>query len=184
MSLRNAMRALAVTAALALGATGVQFAHASAAAAPRTLYYDASRAAEFKTNITQAAAIWNSSVPAIKLVAKTPAPITIIADDGWPRAQPRGLGQGTVYMGRQAVRDGFDPTRIAAHELGHILGLPDRRTGLCSDLMSGHSAPTSCTNAKPSPKEIAAVKRNFGSGSATTRLPAEIREAPVTAGRS
>jgi snapalysin len=86
-------------------------------------------------------------------------------------------------MGRQAVSDGFDPTRIVAHELGHILGLPDRRTGLCSDLMSGHSAPTSCRNAKPSPKEIAEVERNFGNGVATTKLPAEIRELPVPAGR-
>ncbi|MEK8105894.1 snapalysin family zinc-dependent metalloprotease [Micromonospora sp. M12] len=43
-------------------------------------------------------------------------------------------------MGRTAVNQGYDRTRIATHEVGHILGLPDRRTGLCTDLMSGSSA--------------------------------------------
>ena len=179
MSLRRFSRALAVAAALALGASGVQIAHASAAAAPRTLYYDASRAAEFKTAVDQAAQSWNNSVTAIKLVPKTPAAITVVAFDGWPYAEPRGLGAGTVHMGRQAVRDGFYPPRIAAHELGHILGLPDNRTGLCSDLMSGHSSPTSCQSVKPSPKEAAQVQRNFSRGFASVKLPATIYEVPA-----
>jgi snapalysin len=170
MLARKVARVLVAVAALAVGAVGVQITTASAAAAPRTLYYDASRAAEFKPNMDEAAAIWNASVSNIKLVAKTPAPITIVAFDGWPYAEPRKLGQGTVHMGRQAVRDGFDKTRIAAHELGHIFGLPDRRTGLCSDLMSGHSAPTSCKNAKPSPKEAAQVQRNFAGGVSVATL--------------
>ena len=67
-------------------------------------------------------------------------------------------------MGREAVVDGYYPLRIATHEFGHILGLPDRRTGLCSDLMSGSSAPVSCTNANPSTAEAAQVQRNFASG--------------------
>ncbi|GAA3212151.1 snapalysin family zinc-dependent metalloprotease [Nonomuraea helvata] len=64
-------------------------------------------------------------------------------------------------MGRQATSQGYNPLRIAAHEIGHILGLPDRRTGLCSDLMSGSSAPVSCTNPNPSAAERAEVDRNF-----------------------
>jgi snapalysin len=65
-------------------------------------------------------------------------------------------------MGRQAVTEGHDKVRIAAHELGHILGLPDRRTGLCTDLMSGASAGTSCKNPNPNAAEKAEVVRNFG----------------------
>ena len=175
MLARRIARIMVAVAAVAAGAVGVQITTADAAVAPRTLYYDASKAAEFKADMDQAAAIWNASVSNIKLVAKTPAPITIVAYDGWPYAEPRGLGKGTIHMGREAVQDGFYPPRIAAHEMGHILGLPDRRTGLCSDLMSGHSSPTSCKNVKPSPKEAAQVQRNFG-GATVAPLPSVIME--------
>jgi snapalysin len=76
--------------------------------------------------------------------------------------------------------------RGAAHELGHILGLPDNRTGRCSDLMSGHSAPTSCTNAHPSPAEAATVDSNFGGRFATAAVPAKFVDCftvPVGASR-
>jgi len=134
---------------------------AVAAPAVRTVYYDASRAGEFTTNFTQAAQIWNSRVGTVRLVAGTPASVTIHVDSGWPRAYVTGLGSGRVYMGWQAVNQGYDRTRIATHELGHILGLPDRRTGLCSDLMSGSSAPVSCRNANPSAAEAARVNSLF-----------------------
>ena len=65
-------------------------------------------------------------------------------------------------MGRQAVNQGYYQPRIAAHEFGHILGLPDRRTGLCADLMSGSSAPVSCTNPYPNTREASTVNANFG----------------------
>jgi snapalysin len=71
-------------------------------------------------------------------------------------------------MGRQAVAQGHSPARIAAHELGHILGLPDRRTGLCTDLMSGSSAPPSCRNAFPNAAEAAEVNRLFAGALAAT----------------
>ncbi|GAA2877544.1 hypothetical protein GCM10010517_39080 [Streptosporangium fragile] len=131
------------------------------AAAVRVLRYDASRAAEFRSAVDQAAQIWNSSVTNVRLVAGTPADVVVLADNGWPRALPTGLGRGTVWMGRQATSQGYNPLRIATHELGHILGLPDRRTGLCSDLMSGSSAGVSCTNPYPNAAEKAEVQRNF-----------------------
>lgn len=174
--LRTAATALAV--ALSLAGVGASAAPASAAPGPaapddvsvavRTIYYDASRAGEFTTNFTQAAQIWNSSVSNVRLQAGTPASVVIYVDSGWPRAYVTGLGSGRVYMGWQAVNQGYNRTRIATHELGHILGLPDRRTGLCSDLMSGSSAPVSCTNAYPSAAEAAEVNRNF----AGARVPA------------
>jgi snapalysin len=127
----------------------------------RTVYYDASGAGEFRTTFNSAAAVWNSSVSNVRLVAGSPATVRIYVDNGWPRAYVSGLGRGTIYMGRQAVNQGYYPLRIATHEFGHILGLPDRRTGLCSDLMSGSSAPVSCRNAYPSAAEAYRVNQNF-----------------------
>jgi snapalysin len=151
---------------LALGLLiGVQFSGATpAAAAPRVLYYDAGQAQEFVAVVNQGAQIWNSQVVNLKLqpvpAGRTPN-IRVYADDGWPRTSTTSLGNGIWYMGREAVNEGYYQPRIAAHEFGHILGLPDRRTGLCADLMSGSSAPVSCTNADPSTQEAAAVDANF-----------------------
>ena len=137
----------------------------------RTVYYDASGAGEFVNTFHSAASVWNSSVTNVRLVAGSPATVRIYVDNNWPRAYVSGLGRGTIYMGRQAVNQGYYPLRIATHEFGHILGLPDRRTGLCSDLMSGSSAPVSCTNAYPSSAERAEVDRNFaGSLAALDRV--------------
>ncbi|XVQ82616.1 snapalysin family zinc-dependent metalloprotease [Microbispora siamensis] len=133
----------------------------SAASAVRVLRYDASRAAEFRTVMDQAAQVWNAAVTNVRLVAGTPADFVVLADDGWPRTSVTRLGRGTIWMGREATAEGYYPLRIATHEIGHILGLPDRRTGLCTDLMSGHSAPLSCTNAIPSAAERRAVEANF-----------------------
>ena len=144
---------------------GLQVVTASpAVAAPRVLYYDASQAQEFRAVVDQGAQIWNARVTNVRLVpvpaGRTPN-IRVYADNGWPRAQTTSLGNGRVWMGREAITDGYYPPRIAAHELGHILGLPDRRTGLCADLMSGSSAPTSCTNSNPNARELAQVDANF-----------------------
>lgn len=136
----------------------------------RTVFYDASGAGEFRTTMNNAAAVWNSKVTNVRLVAGSPATVRILVDDGWPRASVTGLGRGTIVMGRQAVNQGYFPLRIATHEFGHILGLPDRRTGLCSDLMSGSSAPVSCTNANPSSAEAAQVQQNFA-GTALAAAP-------------
>ncbi|GLY00170.1 snapalysin family zinc-dependent metalloprotease [Actinoplanes sp. NBRC 101535] len=163
-------RRLAGLLALAAALTGVQVAAAEPArAATRILYYDASQAQEFVSVVNQGAAIWNASVTNVRLqpVASGQTPnIRVYADNGWPRTYSTSLGNGRWYMGREAVVDGYSPPRIAAHEFGHILGLPDNRTGLCSDLMSGSSAPVSCTNADPSSREAATVQANFA-GSVT-----------------
>ncbi|GAA3142479.1 MULTISPECIES: snapalysin family zinc-dependent metalloprotease [Nonomuraea] len=134
---------------------------AQATALVTVIRYDASRAAEFSATVDQAAQVWNAAMSNVRLVRGTPAHFVVLADNGWPRALPTGLGRGTVWMGRQAVNEGYYPLRIATHEIGHILGLPDRRTGRCTDLMSGSSAPVSCRNANPSAAERAEVDRNF-----------------------
>jgi snapalysin len=162
-----------ISAALLAIATmaGLQLATAGpAAAAPRTLYYDASQAQEFKAVVDQGAQIWNSRVANVRLVpvpsGRTPN-IRVYADNGWPRTYTTSLGNGRWYMGREAVNDGYNQARIAAHEFGHILGLPDRRTGLCADLMSGSSAPVSCTNANPNSREATTVNNAFRSAVTT-----------------
>ena len=159
------IRRLAAALVSAVLLAGVQLAGAGpATAAPRTLYYDASQAQEFVAVVDQGAQIWNSRVSNVRLVpvpaGRTPN-IRVYADNGWPRTYTTSLGNGRWYMGREAVNEGYYPPRIAAHEFGHILGLPDRRTGLCADLMSGSSAPVSCTNAYPNAAEIAQVNANF-----------------------
>jgi snapalysin len=165
VSLRKTIAVVGSVAAMSVGLIG------TAEAAPRTLYYNSAGAAEFVAAVDAGANVWNTQLPnTVKLVKRNSGSvnITIVADNGWPRAQTTSLGNGRVWMGRQAVNEGHNTTRIAAHELGHILGLPDRRTGLCTDLMSGASAGTSCTNANPNAAEKAQVVRNFG-GSATVQ---------------
>lgn len=137
---------------------------APATAAVRVLYYDASRAAEFAVAVDQGATNWNRAVTNVHLLPARPGEpvhITVHVDDGWPRALPGKLGNGRFYLGRSAVRDGHDPVRIAAHEFGHLLGLPDRRTGRCADLMSGSSAGTSCRDAVPNASEASEVDAKF-----------------------
>jgi snapalysin len=151
----------------------------------RILRYDAGWAAEFRAVVDRGAQIWNESVTSVRLEPGAPADFIVVADDGWPRARVTSLGKGRIWMGRQAVDQGHNPTRIAAHEIGHILGLPDRRTGRCTDLMSGASAGTTCTNPYPNTREAARVQRNFEDSrsvpaqlfidvASTTRMPAAV----------
>ncbi|MFD8154346.1 snapalysin family zinc-dependent metalloprotease [Streptomyces sp. NPDC059720] len=143
--------------------------------AARVLTYDASGSAEFKSAVDRGAAIWNESVDSVELrpvASGQRANIRVLADNGWPRALPAGLGNGTVYIGRQAVHQGYNTVRISSHELGHILGLPDRKPGPCSSLMSGSSAGTACTNPYPNSAEKAEVEGNFGGALAPTRASA------------
>lgn len=156
MFLRKTIAVLATAAALSTGLAGT-------AQAARTLTYNAEGAAEFKQAVVDGANVWNSQVTNVKLqrVFTGSANIMVYADNGWPRAQVTSLGRGRWYMGRQAVNEGHYVVRIASHEFGHLLGLPDRRTGLCTDLMSGASAGTSCKNPNPNAKEKAEVEANF-----------------------
>jgi snapalysin len=187
MSRRSlALAATALAAVATLGTAGpAQAAPAPVAttAAITTLTYDDSAAGEFRTAVAQGVTALNSRLTNVRIVraaAGTTANVRVIADNGWPRATlgpVRPGGRGTVYTGREAVADGYYPVRIAAHEFGHILGLPDRRTGLCADLMSGSSAPTSCRNAYPNATEAARINYNYASRLAAAARPVMVLDA-------
>ncbi|MCC3771178.1 snapalysin family zinc-dependent metalloprotease [Streptomyces sp. UNOC14_S4] len=156
---------------------GVAPAHSAPRATPAviTLTYDVGDAGQWAGAIKQAAQNWNDAVHNVRLEpTNTPGSADYIyrATSGWPQSTLGPVfpgGNGDVQLGRQALDEGYDATRIAAHETGHILGLLDDYSGPCTELMSGHGPGTSCTNAKPDAAEAAQVDRNYAAGAQAVR---------------
>jgi snapalysin len=154
---------------------------ASAQSAPKataavvTLTYDASQAGQWAGAVTQGVQNWNDAVHNVRLQpASSPGSADYVyeATDGWPQTTLGPVfpgGSGEVQLGQEAVDEGYDVTRIATHETGHILGLPDDYSGPCSEIMSGHGPGTSCTNAQPDAAEAAQVDQNYAGGTSATR---------------
>ncbi|MFB7370742.1 snapalysin family zinc-dependent metalloprotease [Streptomyces sp. NPDC056222] len=163
---------LATATAASAAAAPTSMPSTASASAVVTLRYDDSRAGGWEAAITAGVASWNANVTNVKLVEAAPgarAEIVIVATTGWPQATLGPVRPGRqvrVELGSQAVTQGYDKTRIAAHELGHSLGLPDTKPGPCSQLMSGSSPGTSCVNAVPNATERARVESAYANGAA------------------
>ena len=139
----------------------------TAGAAPNavTLHYDASDLPDYQAETAQAVANWNGVVSNVQLSGGGSATIFLHEiSGGGSYTQTDGHGNGDIYIDTQQVAEGFDPTRIIAHEFGHNLGLPDDYTGPCAEVMSGHGPGTSCKNAVPDAQEAATVDQNFANG--------------------
>ncbi len=160
-----------------LGLVGVAAPQASAqvSTAAVVITYDDSQAAEFVDVVAQGVGVWNDALTNVQIEKVAPggdADITVIANDGWPQATlgPFFPGEnGTVWYGRQAVTDGYNQVRIASHEFGHILGLPDMKPGPCESLMSGSTGGVDCQNVQPNAEEIAAVEAYYADGFVPTQ---------------
>ncbi|MFI0938462.1 snapalysin family zinc-dependent metalloprotease [Streptomyces sp. NPDC021020] len=177
MAKRTAAAAALITAVLAV-TTGT----GSAQAAPRattsvvTLTYSVSQAGQWTGAIAQGVQNWSAALHNVRfqqVSSSTSANFVYKATSGWPQTTLGpifpGRGRGQVQLGQEAVDEGYDMTRIAAHETGHILGLLDDYSGPCTELMSGHGPGTACTNARPDAAEAAEVDRNYAGGTAALR---------------
>ncbi|MFI7065038.1 snapalysin [Kribbella sp. NPDC050124] len=122
----------------------------------------------FRGQINSSTSIWNSSVGNVTLVEGSNYDF-YYTEGNDPRgsyASTDGHGRGYIFLD-YAQSQQYDPTRITAHETGHVLGLPDHYSGPCSELMSGGGPGPSCTNAYPDANERARVDQLWANGIAS-----------------
>ncbi|GAA1610962.1 snapalysin [Kribbella sancticallisti] len=120
----------------------------------------------FATQISRSTQIWNSSVTNVRLVQSTSGYDFYYTEGNDPRgsyASTNGHGRGYIFLDYRQAQV-YDPTRITAHETGHVLGLPDHYSGPCSELMSGGGPGPSCTNAYPNSTERRRVNQLWANG--------------------
>jgi snapalysin len=144
-----------------------QNAKAGKKAAAVTVTY-AVDAPTFQSQINSSTSIWNSSVSNVQLVEGSNYDF-YYTEGNDPRgsyASTDGHGSGYIFLD-YAQSQQYDPTRITAHETGHVLGLPDHYSGPCSELMSGGGPGPSCTNAYPDANERSRVNQLWANGLAS-----------------
>ncbi|MCX5443539.1 MULTISPECIES: snapalysin [unclassified Streptomyces] len=128
-----------------------------------TVYYNASQAPSFRSQIASAAAIWNSTQFNVKLQPASSGADFSYREGNDPEgsyAATNGHGDGYVFLDYTQSRQN-DSVRVATHETGHVLGLLDDYSGPCSELMSGGGPGPSCTNHYPNATERAKVDQQW-----------------------
>ncbi|WP_328558713.1 snapalysin [Streptomyces coelicoflavus] len=142
-------------------------AHPSAsAAASVTVYYSASNAPSFRSQISRSAQIWNSSVANVRLAESSSGADFAYYEGNDSRgsyASTDGHGRGYIFLDYRQNQQ-YDSTRVTAHETGHVLGLPDHYAGSCNELMSGGGPGPSCTNPYPNSNERSRVNQLWAYG--------------------
>ncbi|MFJ7945935.1 snapalysin [Streptomyces sp. NPDC096354] len=136
-----------------------------------TITYDASQAPSFRSEISSAASIWNSSESNVKLQETSSGADFSYREGNDPQgsyAETNGHGRGYIFLDYAQSRQN-DSVRVATHETGHVLGLPDDYSGPCSELMSGGGPGPSCTNRHPNAAERARVDQLWATGLAQAR---------------
>jgi snapalysin len=163
---RKTFVSVAAGAALVLAPLTAVPASADVSAQATTVYYDASGAPSFASEIAAGVANWNSSVSNVQLV-ENPSAATLDfyegSDPSGSYAYTDGHGNGYVFIDYSQAEQ-YYTIRITAHETGHVLGLPDHYEGPCSELMSGGGPGPSCTNALPDSNERAQVNQLWVNG--------------------
>jgi len=123
-------------------------------------------APSFSSQISRSTQIWNSSVTNVRLVQSSSGYDFYYTEGNDPRgsyASTDGHGSGYIFLDYAQAQQ-YNPTRITAHETGHVLGLPDHYSGPCSELMSGGGPGPSCTNPNPDANERARVNQLWANG--------------------
>ncbi|WP_442810968.1 snapalysin [Streptomyces sp. NBC_01217] len=136
-----------------------------------TIYYNASQAPSFRSQISSAASIWNSSESNVKLQEASSGADFSYREGNDPSgsyAYTNGRGSGYVFLD-YAQNKQNDSVRVVTHETGHVLGLPDDYSGPCSELMSGGGPGPSCINRYPNATERSRVDQLWATKLAQAR---------------
>ncbi|MGW2814456.1 snapalysin [Streptomyces sp. NPDC001415] len=140
-----------------------------------TVTYSAASAPSFRSQISQAAQIWNSSVQNVHLAESNSGADFEYREGDDPQngsyASTDGHGSGYIFLDYSQNQQYYS-VRVVAHETGHVLGLPDHYSGPCSELMSGGGPGTSCRNAYPNSTEKSRVNSLWANGLASAVKPA------------